>query len=249
MRNKLHNSRKGITEGRSDISLVEAQRNRAWQEEEEATARLAELRIAAATHEQKHQNLLAQRAPMLARQTELTEVMSTRHADIENYEARLVTQAAEDESARNAIEQQTRECRRREAEIGKLVADRTSQLETINSDEAELRSTRDRLSELQEKRGTHSVRQTQLQLQIEHLAEHVMERYRIDFRAFQPDEPPHEKVLHAQFKRASQSESVAAVAGSGDELRHEKPRRGPATRRSAKNSSPISPVSSTTWAR
>jgi chromosome segregation protein len=95
-------------------------------------------------------------------------------------------------------------------------------LETINSDEANLRAVRDRLSELQEKRGTHSVRQTQLQLQIEHLAEHVMERYRIDLRLFEPDTQAHEKVLYAQLKRAVRPESVAAVAGSGDELRHEK---------------------------
>jgi chromosome segregation protein len=208
---------KGITEARSDISLVETQRNEALQEEEDATARLAELRIAAATQEQKHQNLLAQRAPMLARQTELTELISTRHTDIENYEARLVTQAAENESARNAIEQQSRECRRREAEIWKLVTERASRLENINSDEAELRASRDRLSELQEKRGTHSVRQTQLQLQIEHLAEHVMERYRVDLRAFQADEPAHEKVLHAQFKRLAKDSVVATVDRCRDE--------------------------------
>jgi chromosome segregation protein len=213
---------KRIAEARSEISLLETQRNEALQEEEDATVRLAELRVTAATHEQKHQNLLAQRTPMLARQTELTDLISTRRADIENYEARLVTQAAEDESARNAIQQQTLECGRREAELGKLVMGRTSRLQNINTDEAELRSTRDRLSELQEKRGTCSVRQTQLQLQIEHLSEHVMERYRVDLRNFQPDEQGHEKVLQAQLKRR---DSVAAVAGRGDELRDEKERR------------------------
>src|SRR5205823_4254343 len=122
----------------------------------------------------------------------------TRRADIENYEARLVAHAAEDDAARNAIEQQTVECSRRETEICKLVAERAKQLERINSDEAELRVRRDRLSALQEKRGTHSVRQTQLQLQIEHLAEHVLERYRLDLRTFAPDEQAHKKVLHAQ---------------------------------------------------
>jgi len=211
-----------IAGDRGEIALLEAQRNEALRQEEDASALLAELRIAAATHEQKHQNLLAQRAPMLARQMELAELMATRRTDIENYEARLVAQAAEDDAARNAIEQQRQECTRREAEIGKLVAERASQLETINSDEANLRAVRDRLSELQEKRGTHSVRQTQLQLQIEHLAEHVMERYRIDLRQFEPDTQAHEKVLYAQLKRAVRPESVAAVAGRGDELRHEK---------------------------
>jgi chromosome segregation protein len=211
-----------IAGDRGEITLLEAQRNEALRQEEDASALLAELRIVAATQGQKHQNLLAQRAPMLARQIELAELMATRRADIENYEARLVAQAAEDDAARNAIEQQRQECTRREAEIWKLVAERASELETINSDETNLRAVRDRLSELQEKRGTHSVRQTQLQLQIEHLAEHVMERYRIDLRLFEPDTQAHEKVLYAQLKRAVRPESVAAVAGSGNELRHEK---------------------------
>jgi chromosome segregation protein len=210
-----------IAGARGEIALLEAQRNEALRKEEDASALLAELRIAAATHEQKHQNLLAQRAPMLARQIELAELMATRRADIENYEVRLVAQAAEDDAARNAIEQQRRECTRREAEICKLVAERASQLETINSDETNLRAVRDRLSELQEKRGTHSVRQTQLQLQIEHLAEHVMERYRIDLRLFEPDTQAHEKVLHAKLKRAVRLESEATVAGRDDELHDE----------------------------
>src|SRR5207302_11345033 len=123
--------------------------------------------------------------------------------------------AAEDDAARNAIEQQRRECNRREAEIWKMVAERASQLETINADETELRAVRDRLSELKEKRGTHSVRQTQLQLQIEHLAEHVMERYRLDLRQFQPDSEAQKKVLHAHLKRAERLESAAAVADRG----------------------------------
>jgi len=216
---------------RKEASLLQTQRDEALREEEEANVRLAELRIATATHEQKHQNLLAQRAPMLARQTELSELMATRRADIENYEARLVTQAAEDDAARNAIEQQKQDCTRRESEIWKLVAERASQLETINSDETKLRVVRDRLSELQEKRGTHSVRQTQLQLQIEHLSEHVMERYRVDLRQFESDAPAHEKVLQAQLKRAKEkTEPVAAVAGRGDALRDEKePRPAAAT--------------------
>ena len=212
---------KNIIEARDEVSRLETERNEALEEEEDAAARLAELRIVAATHEQKHQNLLAQRVPMLARQTELTESIATRGADIESYEARLVTQAIEDEAARNSIAQQTEQRVQREAEIAKLVAERAAELERINSDETNLRGRRDRLSELQEKRGTHSVRQTQLQLQIEHLAEHIMERYRVDLRAFQPDEQAHEKVLHAQLKRAKEkSESVTAVAGRGSDEEH-----------------------------
>jgi len=41
-------------------------------------------------------------------------------------------------------------------------------------------------------------------------------------RLFEPDTQAHEKVLHAQLKRGARPESVAAVAGRGEELRHEK---------------------------
>jgi chromosome segregation protein len=61
-------------------------------------------------------------------------------------------------------------------------------------------------------------------LQIEHLAEHAMQRYQIDLRAFEPDSYAHEKVLRAQMKRAP----VAEVAGLGQaETQQQEPR--PAT--------------------
>jgi chromosome segregation protein len=63
-----------------------------------------------------------------------------------------------------------------------------------------------------------------LQLQIEHLAEHVMERYRIDLRAFQPDDRVHEKILHVQFKRLAK-DAVAAIGDRGpDDASKDQPR-------------------------
>src|SRR4029434_5449766 len=72
-----------IARDRKDASLLQTQRDEALREEEEANVRLAELRIAAATHEQKHQNLLAQRAPMLAPQSEILDLMGARRAAVE----------------------------------------------------------------------------------------------------------------------------------------------------------------------
>jgi chromosome segregation protein len=55
------------------------------------------------------------------------------------------------------------------------------------------------------------------------LAEHMMERYRIDLRQFEPDTQAHEKVLHAQLKRAKEKmeggvpatpPGIEAIAGS-----------------------------------
>src|SRR5207237_1732557 len=150
-----------------------------WADEEETNARLSELRIAIATEEQKHQSLLAQRAPMLSRQNELRELIATRRTDIESYRARLIAQDTETQSAQGASASQREEQTRGEADVEQLVADRAKQLETIDLREGELRGARNRLSELQEERGSHSIRQTQLQLQIQHLTENVTQRYQI----------------------------------------------------------------------
>ena len=198
----------------SETAQLSAEHAAVSAQEEEANTRLAELRIAVATEEQKHQGLLAQSAPMLSRQNELREVIATRRADIESYRARLIAQGAETESARVAITSQTEEQSRRQGDVEQLIAERAKQLETINAHEAQLRGTRNRLSELQEKRGTHSIRQTQLQLQTEHLTEHMTQRYQIDLRQFAPDSFAHEKVLRAQLKRAD----IAAPSPTDDDL-------------------------------
>jgi chromosome segregation protein len=55
---------------------------------------------------------------------------------------------------------------------------------------------------MQEGRGQQQVRETQLQMQIDNLAEHVSRRYQIDLRAFSPDETAFNKTLRVQLKRA-----------------------------------------------
>ncbi|MBV9009546.1 MAG: chromosome segregation protein SMC [Verrucomicrobia bacterium] len=199
-----------------EIAGAQAKRDEAARLEQEAAGELAEARVAAATSEQKHQALLAQRAPMLARRDELTELIAARSADIGNYHARLKTQAAETEAAREAIQQQSEERAKREAEIDGFVTERAGQVETINAREAALRDVRNQLSELQEKRGAYSVRQTQLQLQREHLLEHVTHRYQLDLRQFAPDIYAHEKVLRAQLKRAATEESSVSATTEED---------------------------------
>ncbi len=203
---------KAIATQTNEMARLEVEREEAVRREEESASQLAEARVVSATHAQKHETLLAQRAPMLARQAELTELIATREADIVSYHARLTAQATETEEAKQLISQQGDEGRDQGKEIDRLVTERGLQLDAINAHEAQLRAARNSLSELQEKRGAHSVRQTQLQLQIEHLLEHVTQRYQVDLRQFGPDVYAHEKVLRAQLKRTS---SVAGIADPG----------------------------------
>jgi chromosome segregation protein SMC, common bacterial type len=196
-----HGLEENIAASRTVLERLERERAGAQEQATEAQTQLAELRIGIATLEQRHEILLAQRAPMLARQNELSELIATRRGEIQNCQVRLASQAAETASARNAIELQSTERTVREEEIANSLAERRSRLETINVRETVLREARQRLSELQEKRGSCSVRQTQLQLQGDHLVEHVQEHYQINLREFVPDSYAREKILRAQLKQ------------------------------------------------
>jgi chromosome segregation protein len=57
----------------------------------------------------------------------------------------------------------------------------------IEQQDAELRILRRQFSECQEQRGQQEVRQTQLQLRIDNVCEHIQRRYQIDLREFRPD--------------------------------------------------------------
>src|SRR5256885_6326121 len=73
---------------------------------------------------------------------------------------------------------------------------------TVQKGETELRTLRDSLSALQENRGHQQVRESQLQMQIENLAENVSRRYQVDLRAFTPDAAEFDNTLRVQLKRA-----------------------------------------------
>jgi len=154
---------------------------------------LTELRLAVVTERQRLENLIAQRNPMEARETELNELIVVRDADIVTFEKRLATQAVESTAAGEAIEQQTASSADSERTLSKLADQRAKQIGTINERETDLRKVRDSLSELHDHRGQEQVRQSQLQMKIDNLTERVAQRYQVDLRAFQTDEKTIEK--------------------------------------------------------
>ena len=182
-------------------TAAEQREQRARAEEEKALEQLNELRLAIATERQRHENLIAQRQPMAARETELLELISLRQADIASYEARLATQAKESAEAEIAIKEQTK----RSAETGELAKriaeQRAARSAALQQHEAALRELRNSLSALQESRAQQQVRESQQRMQIDNLAERIERRYQIDLRAFTPDEAAFEKTLRVQVKR------------------------------------------------
>jgi chromosome segregation protein len=169
--------------------------------EDQATEQLNELRLVLATARQRHENLIAQHQPMTVREAELADTIAARRAEIVNFEERLAAQARESKSAEAAIEKQNVRRAALEATVAALTNQRAERLAAMNEMESNLRTVRNSLNELHDLRSKHQVRQAQLQLQIDNIADHISRRYQLDLREFVPDQTAFEKVLRVQLKR------------------------------------------------
>jgi chromosome segregation protein len=211
MEQDLALQRKTFDEEQTRRTVAEEARENARTQEDEAAEKLNELRLAVATERQRHESLVNHRQPMAAREAELADLVAARRADIATYQDRLARQATESQEAEARISEQTSALE----EAGKFVAgltdERGTRLAAVNEQESQLRGLRDSLNDLRDLRGKQEVRQTQLQLRIENLAEHVMRRYQIDLHSFTPDAFAFQKTLGVVTKRRAGGSSPAAA--------------------------------------
>jgi chromosome segregation protein len=184
--------------------------------DEELADQLGELRLAVATERQRHEGLRSQRQPMTARQAELAELIATRRADIANYQARREQQGTETTAAERSIEEKSAELSGAELAVTTIAERRAARLTEVNTLETDLRARRKSLSDLHEARGKEEVLQTQMQLKIESLAEHVMRRYQVDLREFAPDRYAFTKTFRAQLKQRGKTEGEAITDAATD---------------------------------
>ena len=185
------------------LRTLEAAKENALRFEADATEHVTELRLAVATERQRQENLAGQRQPMAERATELAELIAARRRDVEKYQQRIASQKQESSSAEAAIESQTAAQAAAEDAAAEIAQQRASRLAGVSAIEVELRTFRNSLDELRDFRGKEEVRQTQLQLRIDSIAENVMRRYQVDLREFETDRYAFAKTLQVQLKRRS----------------------------------------------
>ena len=202
LENELRDTRGQLASEQSKQSAAQAAQEKAIQEEADATEKVNELRLAIATERQRQENLVAQHAPMAAREAELNELITTRQADIASYEQKIANQATESGELARQIERETAHSQEVESNAAKVSERRGAHLSTISERETTLRQLRNLLSETQDHRGQLQVRESQLRMQIDNLAENIERRYHVDIRGFIVDQPAFEKTLQAQLKRA-----------------------------------------------
>jgi len=199
---ELNSARDELAEHESAQNDAEKAEKGGRAQEEKTLEALNDLRLAIATARQRHESLEAQRRPMATRDAELGELIEAHKTDIASYETKLAAQARENREAEVAIKEQAARAAEAEAAATKISSQRAERVSATQKRETELRALRDSLSELQEKRGHQQVRELQLQMQIENLAENVLRRYQVDLRSFSPDEAAFDKTLRVQLKRA-----------------------------------------------
>jgi chromosome segregation protein len=210
MRKELETARETLLKQRDRKESLEKARQSAITEEEQLSEKLNELRLALATEQQRHDNLVAQRQPMTARELELAETIASRRNDIETFEKRLVGRADESKTAEAAIHDHRRRREEIQEAIATLTETRAAQQASLTQAETELREARNSLNTLHDERASHQVRESQLQMTIQNLAEHVERRYHVDVRSFVPDSNVFEKTLRVQLKRSEQPENETA---------------------------------------
>src|SRR5438874_2603837 len=198
---ELTAERASLEEQQARRYSIEAARENATKRENDAAEQINEIRLALATERQRYENLVAQREPMIARAAELSETVAARETEIVNFEERLAAQAAESKSAETAIEKQIAQRADLEATVAVLINQRVERSFATNEMESNVRAARNSLNELHDLRSKHQVREAQLQLPIDNLAEHVSHRYQLNLHEFAPDQIVFEKTLRAQLKR------------------------------------------------
>jgi chromosome segregation protein len=197
---------------------IQAAQQKAATREAEATERLNELRLAVATERQRHESLIAQRQPMTAREAELAEMIAMRRAEIASFEKRLIMQADESKNAESAIEKQSTQRADLEVKLTALTNQRAERLTATNERESSLRTVRHSLNELHDLRSKQQVRESQLQMQIDNLAEQISRRYQLNLREFTPDQVAFGKTLHAQLKRNDKLEDGSPATPDSRDL-------------------------------
>src|SRR5215471_18030931 len=214
----IQSGRDQLANQKTDLGAFEAAQKQTVLREEELTEKTNELRLGVATDRQRHENLIAQREPLSARDAELAELINVRKADIAMYERKLAAQTEESRESEKLIETQTAQRVEAQANSAKIAGRRATRLAAVSDRESELRRVRDSLGELQDRRAQGQVRESQFQMKIDNLLGHISRSYQIDLRGFAPDEAAFEKTWKAQVKRNEKLEGGAPAIPGAPEL-------------------------------
>jgi chromosome segregation protein len=181
-------------EAQTDLEMLRAQEN-------EVGSELNELRIKVATERQRHTSLHHQRQPMEARLTELGDLIAQRQRDIGSYAERAASMLAEISEIEANLGRLRVEAVEKEAHGSALVAERTGIALGVDEMNTTLRHLRQQLNDAHNQRSRVEVKQSQLEMKLTALREHIQKRYQIELEDFQNDYDVLRAAIRDQIKR------------------------------------------------
>jgi chromosome segregation protein len=150
------------------------------QQRDAATAALTETKVALAAQEQLYTSFRQQQQPLEQRICELMALAQQRHNEIGGFAARKTQWQAEIEDSRRQIERLHHERKIVSNQVAALIADKDAQESDLASREEGLREQRQRLTAIQQQRGSIDVELAQKNMAVQNLRERIQQKYQIN---------------------------------------------------------------------
>jgi chromosome segregation protein len=150
------------------------------QQRDAATAALTETKVAVAAQEQLYTSFRQQLQPLEQRICELMALAQQRHNEIGGFATRKAQWQMEIEDSRRQIERLHDERKVVSNQVAALMADKDAQEGELGSREEGLREQRQRLTTIQQQRGSIDVELAQKNMGVQNLRERIQQKYQLD---------------------------------------------------------------------
>ncbi len=155
--------------------------------EETLTEQVTEARTSLAVEQGTRQNLEEQRAPMIARQQELEELIERRGHETASYRQRIEQSTIETEELQEKIKNWQLETEGAKEEQSEILIEKTGYSSRIEEGEEELTKSRREVQQIAEQRGREEVKTAQIDINLENIERNCRDRYRTELEFFEPD--------------------------------------------------------------
>jgi chromosome segregation protein len=150
------------------------------QQRDAANSALTESKVALAAEEQLLASFRRQQQALAQRISELKQIVEARRGEISSVVTRKENAESEIVESREQIEKISHERERVNAQAAELLAQKNSQEVDVSSREENLRSQRNRLTELQNQRGGIEVELAQKNMSVQNLREKIQQKYHVN---------------------------------------------------------------------
>lgn len=193
----------------SSESLDQARRH-----EEDLTEEVTAARTRLAVEQGTREKFEEQREPMLARLSELNELISRRESEIVDFRERIAAAASETGVLQERIAEWESESSTSGAEAARIREERNGYSSRIEAGESELTRMRREVQQVASQMGKEQVKVAQLDLTLENLERTCRDRYRTELEFFEPDS--HALLLAIEERKKNGAVRIRPVSLDGE---------------------------------